>query len=70
MWKIIGVNHYPKDEDKPFMTVFWSVNNTLGTTNLIFKNNTLSEKLSLDEILAKVKEVLGAEKVVSLENKV
>lgn len=69
MWKIISTKIYPHDNGKPAMRVYWEVNGQLGVTDLIHDNNFPYGKTSAVDVLAKVKEMLGGEKVATLENK-
>jgi hypothetical protein len=69
MWKIISTKIYPHDNGKPAMRVYWDVNGQLGVTDLIHDNSFPYGTTSLANILSKVKEVLGDEKVAALENK-
>lgn len=51
------------------MRVYWEVNGQLGVTDLIHDNSFPYGKTSAGDVLAKVKEMLGGEKVATLESK-
>ena len=51
------------------MRVYWEVNGQLGVTDCIHDDSFPYGETSLDDVLAKVKEVLGNEKVAALESK-
>jgi hypothetical protein len=69
MWKIISTKIFLRDDARPSMRVYWDANDQLGITDIKHDNNFPYEKTSLADILSKVKEVLGNEKVALLENK-
>jgi|LakMenEpi04Sep11_1017361.scaffolds.fasta_scaffold66879_2 hypothetical protein len=69
MWKIISTKIFLRNDGLPSMRVYWDVNGQLGVTDLIHDNSFPYGKTSLADVLAKVKEVLGDEKVATLESK-
>ncbi len=69
MWNFISAKSYPQEENKPIMTVFWNVGDTLGNTDLIYNPKLKYDTLSIDEILGLAKETLGANKVAEYEAK-
>lgn len=69
MWKIISTKICLHEDGKPVMRVYWEVNGQLGVADLIHDNSFPYGKTSPADVLAKLKEVLGSEKVAALENK-
>ena len=69
MWKLISAKSYPQEENKPIVTVYWSIGDILGNTDLIYQSNLNYETLSIDAILSLVKATLGAEQVAEYEAK-
>jgi hypothetical protein len=69
MWKIISTKIFLRDDARPSMRVYWDVNDQLGITDLKHDISFPYGKTSAVDVLAKLKEVLGNEKVALLESK-
>lgn len=69
MIKVYATKIVVRDQGRPTMRVYWETNNQSGVTDIVHDDSFPYGKASPTDILTKLKEVLGDEKVALLESK-